>query len=290
MIPLRPLDLVEILDGAFATIRTHPKLMLGASAIVVAVSELALLVVQWTVRGALARIQTVDATANPQEILGAAGAVLGSELLALLVYLLAQVFLAGFVTVVVGRAVLGQRVSFGEAWTQIRPRLPALLGLTLLYGLIVTAGVVLLIIPGIWLYALFGLATPALVLEPAPVGRALGRSRELVRGSWWRVFFILLLATIIVTIIGAIIQIPFSLFGGLSALTDPTAVTMGSQVLTAIGATIAGTITWPFASAVRVLLYIDQRMRREGLDIELARVAGMPTPAAGYPGGAPQSW
>jgi hypothetical protein len=48
-----------------------------------------------------------------------------------------------------------------------------------------------------------------------------------------------------------------------------------------VGSVIAQTITTPFIALVTVLVYIDQRMRKEGMDIELARAAGV-TP--------PQSW
>jgi hypothetical protein len=43
------------------------------------------------------------------------------------------------------------------------------------------------------------------------------------------------------------------------------------HVISALGALIASTITTPFQAGVTGLLYFDQRMRREGLDITLQR-------------------
>jgi hypothetical protein len=42
-----------------------------------------------------------------------------------------------------------------------------------------------------------------------------------------------------------------------------------------IGGMIAQTITLPVSAGVAVLLYIDRRIRREALDLELARSAGV---------------
>jgi hypothetical protein len=59
--------------------------------------------------------------------------------------------------------------------------------------------------------------------------------------------------------------------------------------LVGLGTVLAGTLTAPFAAGVTVLVYIDRRIRREGLDLELARAAGITVPGTsatpGGPGG-----
>jgi hypothetical protein len=187
------------------------------------------------------------------------------------------VFLSGFITVIVGHAVLGKPVTFAQAWEEFKPRLLPLLGATLLSGLVITVGLILCIAPGVWLWVMFALVTPALVLERCGVGTAFGRSKALVNGAWWRTFGILLLTVVIGWVISSIISLPFTLMG--SATTgftgDPTAaLSVGSLILSTIGAIIASTITLPFSSAVTVLVYVDRRMRSEGMDIELQRAAG----------------
>ncbi|MFL6143569.1 MAG: hypothetical protein ACJ72N_17120 [Labedaea sp.] len=295
VIPLRPLGVTEILDGSISTMRRHLRPTLGVSAIVVTVSRLLILAATYPLLDDLNRAVQFDEntpTSVYYDFLGKGLAVAG---LTLLITLLAQVFLSGFLTVVIGKAVLGQPVGFGEVWGRVRPRLPALLGLTLVYpaiavGVGAVLFVLLLIAPplaillllaaipfAVWLYILFSLATPALMLENASVGRAFGRSRQLVRGKWWRIFGVTLLAGIITAIMAAIITVPFTFFGGgfgRLTSTTPVAPTATYLVLTTIGGIIAGTLTAPFAAGVLVLLYTDQRMRREGMDIELARAAG----------------
>ncbi|WP_116045157.1 hypothetical protein [Amycolatopsis palatopharyngis] len=274
VIPLRPLRVGEILDGAITTMRRNPALMIGAAAAVMAVVQLLNALVLTTMQD---QFQAVEAGAamTEDEALDMLGDLAGASGITVVVTVLATTFLSGYLTVVIGKAVLGRPVRAGEVWSEIRPLLLPLLGLTVVYTLIVMVGLILLIIPGIWLYVLFALATPALVLERGRVFSSLGRSRLLVRGSWWRTFGILLLAAIIAGIISMIISIPFELFGdGASAFGNSTAMSTGGIWLSALGGVVAGAITYPFSAGVTALLYIDQRMRKEGMDIELARAAG----------------
>lgn len=322
IIPLRPLGVGEILDGAISCMRAHPRVMLGFSALVVGVTQLVQLVAVWSL---LRDLSASTATFTPGASFGTVFGALADSLTATLVggvlAFLAQTVLTGVLTVVVSRAVLGESVDARTAWARVRGRLPALLGLSLLVGVLLTGVVLLALAPGlislalslptalsvllvvlggsvgllavVWLYVSFGLATPALILERQSIRAALSRSRRLVRGSWWRVCGVLLLAAILGAVIGGLVQLPFSaLSGGLmgfGASNGVGATSLLALVLSAVGGTLAGTITYPFAAAVGVLLYVDQRMRREALDLELARAAGATLPertgpAAGGPG------
>jgi hypothetical protein len=301
VIPLRPLGLSEMLDGAISTMRAHPKVILGFSAIVVTVSQLLSAAVTYPLLDDVNRAANLRQGANDDEILSAVGASFSVLGINLVIVLLSRVLLSGFLTVAVGKAVLGHPISFADVWERVRPRLWALLGLTMIYPAVVVVVVVLLVLvaivaPGlaivlivvaipvaIWLFIMFSLATPALMLENAPIGTAFGRSRALVRGAWWRTFGIQLLAGIIAGIVAAIITVPFTFATGGFDSTPPE-VTIAYLAINTIGAIIAGTITEPFASGVTVLVYTDRRMRVEGMDIELARAAGVaPPPPPPYP-------
>lgn len=214
VIPLRPLSLGEIVDGAITTMRKHAGVVFGASAVVALLSALLYLAADLWVLDSLNPV-TIDAGASQQEQLDQAMAALGDSLSATgviaIITVLTQTFLTGFLMVVVGKAVLGQAIGFGEAWNELKPRLLPLLGLTIVVTILVAIGTLLLIIPGIWAYVVLSLATPALVLERGRIGQSMGRSRALMRGSWWRVFGVLIVAMIITFVIGFIIQIPFRL-------------------------------------------------------------------------------
>ncbi len=296
VVPLRPLSLTEIIDGAVKTMRAYPAVMLGVAAIVVTIST----IISYPTQASISNTANdISPDATGQEVMDTLGPSFTGAGIAMVVSLVASAFLTGFLTTVVGKAVLGRPARFGEVWAEVKPQLGKLIGLALLpivpiFGLALIVGLVGALVPplliilapaalvvAIWLYVLyFALAAPALVLERCGVIESIKRSRALVQKSWWRVFGILLVALILVTVIASIIQIPFGLAGGgASAFSgDPGDITFFGIVIGTIGAIIAGIITEPFRAAVTALLYTDQRMRREGLDIELARNAGTQPP------------
>ncbi|MDX8031599.1 hypothetical protein SK803_15340 [Lentzea sp. BCCO 10_0856] len=282
VIPLRPLAVGEIVDGAITTMRRYPKLLIGAAAVVAAITQIVGLLVQLPFLDDLTAVVTLDPNTVTQEqavnqFTDAIVGFLTGTLLSVLLALIGTVFLSGFITVIVGHAVLGKPVTFAQAWEEFKPRLLPLLGATLLAALVIAVGLLFCIVPGIYLWVLFALVTPALVLERCGVGAAFGRSKTLVNGAWWRTFGILLLTVVIGWVISWIISLPFGLLGAASTgfSDDPTAaLSIGSLVLSTIGGIIASTITLPFSSAVTVLVYVDRRMRSEGMDIELQRAAG----------------
>jgi hypothetical protein len=291
VIPLRPLGLGEILDGAISTIRAHWRVVLGMSAVVAVLMQLAAVPIAWWVLQESLAMQVITPETRPEEMTGLMVAAFGGGTAFFLLYLLANAFLAGLVTVVIGKAVLGRPAPLKLVWSEIKPLILRLFGLSLVVPLAIVAvfvvivliavvaqplGVILGIVAVVLVirYAvLFSLATPALVLEKGKVFGSLRRSRDLVRGSWWRVLGISLLAGLIAGVINAIIGLPFEYVGGGGSFTEIQGSLITYVIVSAIGTIIATTITAPFAAGVTSFLYIDQRMRREGLDIELARAA-----------------
>lgn len=286
VIPLRPLGIGEILDGAISTVRAHWKVMLGLSAVVVSASQLLGFLFSVVLLGNVASLENADpATIDQAELTGLLAGTLGGAGLLVLVTWLGQTILNGVLTVVVGRAVLGQPVSAGDAWERVRPLVWRLLGLSLVVTVLASLGLVLCIVPGVFLWVQWVLAAPALVLERSTVGTAMRRSWALVRGSWWRTFFVVFLTVIITQVITQALSAPVTF--GLAVL-SPDSLTglagTGSMLLfyglTALTGVVAGIITAPFTASVYALLYVDQRMRREALDLELMRSAGVAPPQA----------
>src|SRR4051794_38268950 len=77
-----------------------------------------------------------------------------------------------------------------SAQTLIRSVLPVfwpLLGASFLTGIGIGGGLLLLIVPGLYLLAVWAVVAPVVVIERRKVTDALGRSRQLVRGSGWPV-------------------------------------------------------------------------------------------------------
>nr|WP_198538873.1 glycerophosphoryl diester phosphodiesterase membrane domain-containing protein [Mycolicibacterium wolinskyi] len=302
VIPLRPLSLSDIYNGAVAYIRTNPKATLGLTTIVVVVAQLIALLLQI---GPLTAMGGFESDA-PGEVpsTGAIALFSGATIVGFLVTQLASVLLTGMLTVVIGRSVFGGSITIGEAWQRLRGRFLALLGLTALQGFVVVMVAVLIVVAVVaadavggglaafvvgaplmvaallgFLYAVTVLLfAPALiVLERLGVFAAIARSFTLVKKDFWRVLGIWLLAAIVASVVATAVGVPFSLVGQLLSL-EPERVGMfvGGLILVAIGGMIGQIITAPFGAGVDVLLYTDRRIRAEAFDLVLQTGAAGP--------------
>jgi hypothetical protein len=129
-------------------------------------------------------------------------------------------------------------------------------------------GILALIAAEVTAWIRFSLAAPAVVLERLGPANALRRSWRLVTGSFWRLLGIFLLTVLIVLVAGLVLQIPFDI--GRAVLGSASA---AGIILAGIGGIIVGAITRPVLAGVTVLLYLDMRMRKEGLDLALRDAA-----------------
>jgi uncharacterized membrane protein len=326
VIPLRPLGVGEILDGAVSTMRTYWRSVLAISLAVALVTETGLVLLQgFVLNDALTNASLDSETATPGEVLRSLRDTMVGTGLLTVVSAAATIVATALLTTITSRAVLGKPVSTGEAWRESRPRLLKLCGLLILLGLIVfgvlaagalpgflvlissrsdTAGAALMalgilgaVVVAIWLSIRYCLAAPALMLERQGIRKSMNRSARLVRGSWWRVFGIQLLAGLIANIVSAIVTIPFAVIGAAASgdgmadflATDGGHVGWAFLIIRSIGSVIGTTLTLPISAGVTALLYIDQRIRREALDLELARAAGVQGHGTGAPGPVPGS-
>jgi len=112
---------------------------------------------------------------------------------------------------------------------------------SLLAGIAITIGLVLLIAPGLYLITIWAVFIPVIVIEGAGALDSFGRSQQLVRGHGWQVFGTLVLVYIIQVIAGAVLSVIFSALpyfyrDGLSAV-------------------VSGTLIAPFLAIVATLIY-----------------------------------
>jgi hypothetical protein len=302
-VPLRPLALGELLDGAITIIRRYPKPTLGIAAVIAAVGTLLNVLV--ILAGDFSSVvDDVKAPATEDPFEGTSFGVGGwVQLPVLLLGMLLGLVLTGALISVVGKAVLGRPADLASTWSEIRGRLGALVGLALLTGLLafgsVTLGILLAVVlyavagdaslllgvpavlagvaGGAYLYVRLSLAPAVLVLEKAGIRQAMRRSGVLAAGSWWRLFGIQLLTQVIANILGSILAAPFSIIAviGIFSSDSGTGFVLFA-VLTQVGAGLASIVVTPFEAGVRALLYVDRRMRAEGLDLTLQAAAASP--------------
>ncbi|QKD79200.1 DUF7544 domain-containing protein [Actinomyces marmotae] len=235
---------------------------------------------------------------------------LAAELGSLILTFLATTVLSGLLIMTVSRSVLGRVVSAGEVWSRVKGRMWALIGQSVLISLISLATIAIL--GGLALLAVYGgirdaasslspvlalliiltavavailaialswvflvrltCAPSALILEDIGIIESLKRSWSLSRGSFWRVFGALLLAALISGTASALVTLPISLLTSTNALVGNGALPL-MAALQAFLTDLVQAIVLPFSAAVSALIYIDLRMRGEGLDVELRRAA-----------------
>ncbi len=144
---------------------------------------------------------------------------------------------------------------------------------------------------GIIMWLRYSLAMPACVVEELPTGAAIRRSIELSKGSRGRILVLWLLVYAIRLAMGLLLAVPFLFFG----FKHPGhAVPLIGLAVSQLAAFVVNTFIGPIYSTGLTLFYYDQRIRKEGFDIEwMMHAAGlMPQrqePAAANPGDDSQS-
>ena len=300
IIPLRPLRFGDFFGGAFAYIRSNPASTLLPALVVAIVTQL----VQF---GAQALLQVNRTPTSLEAIPGYLGRSFAASGIVGLVGLILGGVLTGVLLTVLRGAVIGRRLDLGAAWQGARSKVAGLVGVAVLTGLIVIviavvgfglagglgvgigrgAGVAVGLLLGlatlvllIYISVLLCLAAPAYVMEDIGVVAALSRSRDLVRGVWWQIFAVLVVAALAFSIIGGVLGAIAGAFGMASSVTPGSAVPpvpgVGFTIGLAVVVVLITTFASPFLAGLTGLLYVDQRIRRERFDLQLATWAATP--------------
>lgn len=300
IIALRPLNLSDIFNGAFAYIRANPKATLGLTTIVVVIAQLFALILQITPLASSGQLNSAY-TGEDAPAVALIGSSLGTVAGAAATWL-SGIVLSGLLTVIVGRAVFGAGITISAAWQRLRGRIWALLGFTVLEGLgavlliaVVVGATLTAVLIGdapagflvgipltlgtivlmVYLNTMLGFVPPLIVLERLPVIAAIRRSFTLIRNDFWRVFGIRLLATMVAGMIAGAVAVPFSIGGQILLFaSETTTAVVAGLALVAVGGAIGQILTAPFTAGVVVLQYTDRRMRAEAFDLVLRTGAG----------------
>lgn len=307
IIPLRPLTLGDLYGAVIKAIRGNVAATMGLAFITTLI-----FLVPTTALGAwVASQETLDVDIDPQsteEVFPVAGT-LGS-LVPSLGTAGSAILLTGFVAFVVSQAVMGRKVTAGQTWEGTRGRLLPLVGATVVTGLAITlalavvlvlpvlalvaaatanddsglVGAILLVVGAtlvavllvLFLSTRLAFVGVAVVLEKAGVGQGIARSWRLTSGSqFWRVLGIRILTGIIVGIAAQILAFPLGVIGaaGIVATGDPADLYVFQAIISGVSGLVTGALTTPFTAGVDALLYVDQRIRREGFDVQLITAA-----------------
>lgn len=139
-------------------------------------------------------------------------------------------------------------------------RLRSLLWLAVIPTVLIGVGLLLGIVPGVWLYTSWALAVPVLLAEGDRGVSALRRSVRLVLPSWWLVFGVIALSRLMAWIAGVIAGSVLRLLGSLVA--DDA---LAAFVVDLLAGATAQTLITPFLAAVVAILYLSVREQEEAL-------------------------
>jgi len=247
---IRAMSLGEVLDTAFRLVRNHFVLLLGI-AFVLALPQQAF----------QAYVGAVQATPTPQAGAGILGFVL--------FFVIVSPIVSAAITHAIGEIYLGSPVTVGAAYKVGFQLFFKLVGTAILMMILVAIGLLLLVIPGLYLMLAFMLTYQVIVMERVAGLAALKRSRELAKQNLLRILAIYVVTVVIMAVLGGVVAL----------------VLAPLPVLAAVGNALVQAAISAYMSAAFVVLYFDIRCRKEAFDLEhLASVVEDQPPAAAAAG------
>jgi hypothetical protein len=253
---LAPLSLGETISAAVSSYAGNALQLWQAVAIVVVPLEALELIIRRTSLPAGTFVHDGALYTNGLRVTGPG---LGAAVAVALIGFLAQLLSIGAVFRLVLDDYLGRKITIGESFSFAASKLLALVWISILTTVLVAIGVVLLIVPGVYLFVALSVAIPVLMIEGRTGFKALGRSRRLVSRRWWATFGRLIVAWVLIVLVSLI----------LGALNIASALNVSSitafLAVNALISAIEAILTAPFTAAIAAVIYVDLRVRKEGV-------------------------
>jgi hypothetical protein len=146
----------------------------------------------------------------------------------------------------------GGRPGAGESFVSGFEAFTPLFLAVLLAALGIALGLLLLIVPGIYVAVRWFFVPQTVVLDAARGTQALARSSQIVEGFWWRTLGLVIMVNLAAIIPGIVLAAPFT---AIASSTD-------RAVWAMVGTICAEAVTTPFVALFSTLLYYDLRARR----------------------------
>jgi hypothetical protein len=146
----------------------------------------------------------------------------------------------------------GERPRAGAVFVAGFEAFTPLFSAVLLAAVGIALGLLVLILPGVYLAVRWYFVPQAVVIEGTRGTAALARSSALVDGFWWRTFGLVVLANVAIAIPGFLLLTPFT------AIAEST----DRAVWSLVGSAVTTSITTPFVALYSTLLYYDLLARR----------------------------
>jgi hypothetical protein len=263
-LPLHPMTLGDILDGAFKLLKANLRTIVLVSAVFLVPINLVAGFFQRDVLGGYGLLQL----ANDPSLLDQAAnadpstALLLSTLIAALASFLITPFIGGAVSKIVASSYLGEEPEPGPVMRATARRFLALLGAFLFTLLLKLVGLLFCVVGVLVPMTFFLVTTPAVMVEELGPIQAMARSVTLVRSRFWPVMGIGVLSGLLASVLESILSWPFGLAAGVIGF-------RWGWILAAIGEILPALVTMPLVAIVATLVYFDLRIRNEGFDLQM---------------------
>lgn len=266
----RKMSMGRVFERAFATIMHNPVVTLGLAFLFGAIPSLLSTYVTNVFRGELTQAQLAGNSANFSDFrYELIGITLFSWALGILIAALTQAVLTRATTAEAD----DRKAGFAECVAAALRVLAPLAVLMILLVIAVMVGLILLVVPGVILYVMWSVASPALVEEHTGVFGSFGRSRQLTKGARWKIFGLLLIVLATSWILEAVAAVTLIRMLGFNSM----AAAAGGQLplgYTAVMLVVA-TLVNVFWGTVQASTYVELRQWKEGGSTEqLAEVFG----------------
>jgi hypothetical protein len=282
---LRPLSTSELLDRTFHLYRNHFGLFVGIAAI----PQIAVLALQLAYVEHIIRMPQLGRWGPPLVILA--------------VNFIAIEIAHAAITIAVSKLNTDRPAEILSSYAEVKTSLPrvvwiafvafvlpliisipiALTGIGLMSVLIIgigetnpTAAVIVAIAFFIAIFSLplrwwlrWALVVPVTVLEGGGLRASMRRSKSLTHDRRGRIFVIYLLIVILSWVVKAVCQSPFYIIIGMRAFSHPWLVTQTARLIQVTGTFVSASLVGALLTIAITLIYYDERVRREGLDLQL---------------------
>lgn len=273
---LRPLGIGELLDVALKIVWRNAGTLIRVVIFVVFPVQVVLALL--AASAAPSSLNTRSGNFDVKQPFGSSDvkAFVGYSLIAVVLGFLSSTLASGACFRAIASAYLGERTNWRASLAYALRHLHSIVWISFLSSLLAGLALIACVLPGIYLWTGFAVAIPALLSEGVRGSKALGRSRGLVKGHWWRAFGVVVLGYLLSSILGGAIE---GLVVGLSTVQTGEASVVG-VVVNIVSGTISSLLTTPFVAAFVTVLYFDLRVRKEAFDLQLlAQRIGVDPPA-----------
>ncbi len=264
-LPLRPQSVLEILDSGFSLIRARPGLLLG----LVAVLQVPVTVVVAYLRRDSVGFDSQFIFSDPAVTSGPLSGRIDSALVGIISGSVIQALSAVAIGGLVAAWYADRDPDVTELLLGVGRRIHVVLIAWFLVHVLEILAVLGLLIGSFFVAVLMLVVAPIVAVEQAGPITAIRRSVHLVRGRFVSAMVFFVFSGLVATTLGAVL-------GGLPTLVGLIIGVNGGWILVALGGVISGVVSTSFLAAATVAFYLDLRIRREGIDIQLAMVDRFP--------------